>query len=222
MASAGFTTPPRDAGPCNLAVRARAPGLHSGRLRLTAEASDNPRNLGSEEGACVEGGIGPSGRTSGRRPAGPGRSWPSSPTARRATSWSNGCGCGGHRCRSWWWAARRRPPSGRSCRCPTRRSTRPSTTRPAGSFVASWPARSRCVPGRQERRPQSRAAAAGRGETPLGPWTFISRTRPAEVTDRAVHGHWEGDLIIGARGSSAIITLVERSTRYVMLGSLPE
>jgi IS30 family transposase len=72
--------------------------------------------------------------------------------------------------------------------------------------------------GRALRRPATRTKG-GFGQGQITERVMISE-RPAEVLDRAVPGHWEGDLLMGKR-MSAIGTLVERSTRYVMLFPLP-
>jgi IS30 family transposase len=70
---------------------------------------------------------------------------------------------------------------------------------------------------RRQRKPRG-----GRRSTSPYAEAFTISDRPAEAADRAVPGHWEGDLIVGAAGGSAIGTLVERSTRFTILLHLPD
>jgi IS30 family transposase len=71
--------------------------------------------------------------------------------------------------------------------------------------------------GHTTRRPKGHSVMNGQGQLRA---TLNIRERPAEANDRAVPGHWEGDLLFGKR-MKAIATLVERKTRFVMLIALP-
>ena len=80
------------------------------------------------------------------------------------------------------------------------------------------------LPGRvlrlRRRHRLARRHAQARRSGPLTGITLI-HDRPAAVLDRVQPGHWEGDLIVGAGNASAIVTMVERTTRYTLLGHLP-
>jgi IS30 family transposase len=75
-----------------------------------------------------------------------------------------------------------------------------------------------CLRTRRPRRRRRRST--GPSTHVLGTFTKIA-DRPASVEDRVEAGHWEGDLIIGAKNASAVVTLVERTSRFTLLGDMP-
>ena len=144
--------------------------------------------------------------------------------ARRLRSWRHVCGCeqwsnrnsrcGGHRNRSrvgWWKSS----PTTRRCACRTRRSICRCSCRPAARLRKELTRFLRSK--HTTRRPRGHSVMNGQGQLRA---TLNIRERPAEANDRAVPGHWEGDLLMGKR-MHAMATLVERKSRFVMLVALP-
>ena len=101
------------------------------------------------------------------------------------------------------------------CACRMRRSICRCLSSPGGALRKEL---ARCLRrGRARRRPRGLSVNNGQGQLRDAVHIF---QRPAGASDRAVPGHWEGDLVSGTR-SSTVATLVERKSRFVMLVGLP-
>ena len=111
----------------------------------------------------------------------------------------------------------------RACASVTSRSTRPCTFRAPAACAPSCGWKRPCAPDapaaspapRQPEKPEPRGKEPDTGAPPTG-------LRPPEADEGAVPGHWEGDPVIGAGGRSALITLVERRSRFVLITRLAD
>ena len=103
-------------------------------------------------------------------------------------------------------------PASQSAGCARRRSTKPSTGRTSGGLPRELPGR---VLRLRRRHRLARRHARARRAGPVTGMTLIHE-RPAEALGREQPAHWKGDLIVGAGNASAIVTMVERTTRFTL------